>query len=326
MAFNDTSASEEKQSPRSSVRAWCTIGSISFVIALLASVAVWYLFLRGGNNDEEREAFDRIMSLKSEGDTDLFAQSLNEYLDTYNSDAYHFSQLKALGDRFFTEQADWNDARERMTVTSMRHFLASHPEGFFHVAANKMLDSISFSDALRLNEKAAFQAYLNQFVQGTYRNEAEQRIAEIEKLELSDNEKTEATHVLASFFNLFCKEKIDAVQDSCANDTSVSSYASLLFADSIPMNLEELNTDKKMLDCRFAEASVQKVDTLGMVCYQLYFTLEREFEESPSSVADTSSVVVDDAEKDAHAWVKTERHDGAALLSDSMKIISVSIK
>ena len=57
MAFNDTSASEEKQSPRSSVRAWCTIGSISFVIALLASVAVWYLFLRGGNNDEEREAY-----------------------------------------------------------------------------------------------------------------------------------------------------------------------------------------------------------------------------------------------------------------------------
>ena len=79
MAFNDTSASEEKQSPRSSVRAWCTIGSISFVIALLASVAVWYLFLRGGNHDAEREALDRTMSLKSDEETDQVAQPLNEH-------------------------------------------------------------------------------------------------------------------------------------------------------------------------------------------------------------------------------------------------------
>ena len=91
-------------------RATSTIAVISLIIAALACVAVWFLFFRGGSDADERTVYDNIMRYERERNLDSLDVALNDYFDTYNSDAFHYSQLKGLHDRFFTERSDWQEA------------------------------------------------------------------------------------------------------------------------------------------------------------------------------------------------------------------------
>ena len=93
--------------PPAKKRATGTILIISLVILAFMGAAVWFLFFRGGSDADERTAYDNIIRYENTHQLDSLGEALNDYFDTYNSDAFHYSQLKDLHDRFFTERDDW---------------------------------------------------------------------------------------------------------------------------------------------------------------------------------------------------------------------------
>lgn len=84
-------------------RAISTIICISAIIIALSALSAWFLFFRGGNDADEREAYEQIIRYQQEGDFLMMKEAINEYFNTYNSDAFHYSMLKELSDRHFTE-------------------------------------------------------------------------------------------------------------------------------------------------------------------------------------------------------------------------------
>ena len=79
---------------------------------------------------DERIAYDNIVRLQNENKLDSLGEALEDYFDTYDSDACHFAQLKDLNDRFFNEHSDWENAQSSLTLEGVRQFLDDHPDGF----------------------------------------------------------------------------------------------------------------------------------------------------------------------------------------------------
>ena len=149
-------------------RAVGTIIAVLLVILALGGAAAWYLFFRGGTDADERIVYDRIVRYQNLHELDSLSDALEEYFDTYNSDAFHYSQLKDLSDRFFTERADWQAASASLSSQTVRHFIDAHPDGFYKVDAEQKLDSLVFAEALSANTREAFDLYISQYPQGKY--------------------------------------------------------------------------------------------------------------------------------------------------------------
>lgn len=122
------------------------------VIAVLASAATWFLFFNTGGNTEETSLYENIKRYENEQMIDSLKESLNEYLDTYNPDAFHYSEVKGLRDRLMGEETDWMDAEKSMTVDALRTFLMIHPDGFYKDRANVCMDSLLALEAAKEEE------------------------------------------------------------------------------------------------------------------------------------------------------------------------------
>ena len=175
-----------------------TIFVVSLVILALAGAAVWYLFFRGGSDTDERAAYDNIMRYENAHQLDSLGEALNEYFDTYNSDAFHYSQLKELHDRFFTERDDWQAAEDQMSLDAVRHFLDVHPDGFYLGKANQKFDSLSYVHAVETNTREVYEQYLSQFSHGKYVAEVRKLMLEIDNEELTIEEKASVKETLTA--------------------------------------------------------------------------------------------------------------------------------
>ena len=178
-----------------------TIFVVSLVILALAGAAVWYLFFRGGSDTDERAAYDNIMRYENAHQLDSLGEALNEYFDTYNSDAFHYSQLKELHDRFFTERDDWQAAEDQMSLDAVRHFLDVHPDGFYLGKANQKFDSLSYVHAVETNTREVYEQYLSQFSHGKYVAEVRKLMLEIDNEELTIEEKASVKETLTAHFD-----------------------------------------------------------------------------------------------------------------------------
>lgn len=123
-------------------QAVATIVVMVCVIAALASAATWFLFFNTGGNTEETSLYDDIKRYESEQMLDSLKEAMNEYLDTYNPDAFHYSEVKGLRDQLMGEETDWMDAEKAMTIDALRTFLMIHPDGFYRDRANVCMDSL----------------------------------------------------------------------------------------------------------------------------------------------------------------------------------------
>lgn len=128
-------------------QAVATIVVMVCVIAALASAATWFLFFNTGGNTEETSLYDDIKRYESEQMLDSLKEAMNEYLDTYNPDAFHYSEVKGLRDKLMGEETDWMDAEKAMTIDALRTFLMIHPDGFYRDRANVCMDSLLAQEA-----------------------------------------------------------------------------------------------------------------------------------------------------------------------------------
>ena len=131
-----TQTAQQPQAPNSPRKktnghAVATLVVVSILIVALAAAAAWYLFFRGSDDVDERTAYNTILRYQNEEQLDSLAEALNIYFDTYNPDAYHYSQLKELNDRFFAERTDWQATEATPTLASVRQFLDVHPDGLY---------------------------------------------------------------------------------------------------------------------------------------------------------------------------------------------------
>lgn len=307
-------------------RAVGTIAILSLVILALGGAGAWYLFFRGGNDADERARYDKIIRFQNEEMLDSMGAALNEYFDTYTSDAYHYSQLKALNDRFFTERADWQAANGIKSLDAIRHFLDVHPDGLYLKQANRQYDSLSFVAAVQAETREAYEHYLSQFPQGAYTEKARQKMAELDKVELSIDEKMSVTETLTAHFDALASNDKTALTATLAS--KINSYIGKADPEleDIYAYMQNMHSSSRIIVFMVKNEEVSKVDVAGRSMYNVQFVLEEDtYAHSHHSGLDTETGEAGDDTQTPEP-TSTKRFKGAAVLDGNMRITSLVLR
>ena len=301
-------------------RAVCTIFLVSILIIGLSAVAGWYLFFRGGNDGDEREAYEQIIRYRQKGDYSMMAQAINEYFDTYNPDAFHYSMLKDLSDRFFAEHADWQAVENAATADAIRNYLDIHPDGFYRQLADVKLDSLFFIEAAELGTKEAVERYLEQYPQGKYVAKAQEVLAQLEKGKLTDEEMQMAMSMVERHFVAMGNNDRGALASTMASE--ICSYIGKADPEleDIFAYMAHVHSSGRVLVFRVMNSQVAKVELAGRYVFNVKFILE-EAEYSAQMIAAHEDE--EDAEIDP---LDVKEYSGTAVLNENMQITSLVLK
>lgn len=315
----------EKEPTTSSAqrRAFGTVAIVSIVIVVLALWAGWYIFSRGGNDADERKVYETIMGYERHHQLDLLEEALDDYLDTYNADAYHYSQLKALSDRFQSERADWLSLAEPTSVDAVLQFIDAHPDGFYRAEADHMLDSLSFAAAEEENTREAYEHYMEQFSAGAYLAKAQKNIEAIDHRNLSDEETAAVKAVLRKHFEAMGDNNRAALLGTLA--ASINSYIGKAdpTEEDILAYMSHIHASGRVLVFTVANPQVTKVEAADQLVYNVQFVL-KEAVYSHSLSADPEADEAGDGVKPEP--LETKSFTGAAVLNESMRITSLVLK
>ncbi len=314
---NSTPAPQPKKG-----QAGATIAIISAVIIALAGAAVWYLFFRGGGDEEERLMYENIIRYEQEDKLDSLEEALDDYFDTYNSDAYHYTQLKDLNERFMTERADWQAAANLVSADAVHHFLDQHPDGFFRNIANSKLDTLSFAEAAKEDTKDSYERYISQYPDGLFVKLAESKISDLDHKELSAEEKADVKSVLINHFDALADN--DKVAISMTLSHKISSYIGKNDAtdQDIYDYMDHIHQSGRNIVFSVKNVQVTKVDAGGKSVYNVQFALEEAtYSGSPVAVSEEEG-----AEAAAPAPTSVKNFTGTAVINETLKITSLVLK
>lgn len=300
-------------------RATGTIVVISLVIAALAGAAVWFLFFRGGSDADERTVYEKIIRFENERNLDSLNVALNDYFDTYTPDAFHYSQLKDLHDRFFNERADWQTAEEILSVESVRHFLDEHPDGFYLACARLKLDSLSFAHAVEEDTYEAYEQYINQFAQGKYVSEARKKMNGLENVALTVEENTAVNETLTAHFNALADNDQDAISATLASH--INSYIGKTDPEleDIYAYMQNMHSTSRMIVFLVKNVMVTKVEAAGRNLFNVQFALDEEtYTRAHSEKSEEAG--------DAPTPTEVKHFSGTAILNEDMKITSLVLR
>lgn len=316
------------EQPRQKGRAIGTIVAVAAVIVALAGAAAWYLFFRGGDDADERAAYDTIVRYQNENKLDSLAEALNDYFDLYNSDAYHYSQLKALHDRFFTERADWQAAEKLHSYEAVRNFLDVHPDGLYRQQAHHALDSLTFVAAKADDTREAFEHYLNQFPQGSYAAEARKLMENLDNVDLTVEEKTSVKQTLDTHFNALADNDRAAITATLAGH--VNSYIGKADPEleDIYAYMRNMHSASRTIVFLVKNINLTKVNLNGRAVYSARFNLDEEtYTRTSSQHSDIDIELGDDAGETEGPKPESVKHfNGMAVLNDSMCITSLVLR
>lgn len=307
-------------------RAVRTIVAVSLVIVTLGGVATWYLFFRGGDDADERVVYDRIIHYQNLHQYDLMGKALEEYFDTYNPDAFHYSQLKNLNDRFFTERADWKAASASLSTSTIRHFIDAHPDGFYQVDAEQKLDSLLYVQALAANTREAFEHYISQSPQGSYVEEARANIEALDNVGVTPEEYAAAHQVMEAHFNALGNNDQAALISTLA--AQVHNYIGKVNPEieDIYDYMQSVHATRRNLLFLIRNDSVKKVTVGDKSLYSVQFLLDEETylsDDTPMLDPEFSTVGETD---DAPTPTSVKHFKGAAVLDEDMKITSLVLR
>ena len=311
--------------PPAKKRAVGTIIIVSLVILALAGVAGWYLFFRGGSDIDERTAYDNIIRYENQQQLDSLGDALNDYFDTYNSDAFHYSQLKDLHDRFFTERDDWQATENNMSLETVRQFLGVHPDGFYLKDATRKLDSLSYVDACAANTREAYEHYLDQFSQGKFAAEARKQISELDNEDLTIEEKTAVKETLTTHFDALGDNDKGAIASTLASE--INSYIGKANPEleDIYAYMSNMHASGRMIVFNVKNTNITKVNAGDRSMYNVQFSLEEEtYARGSHHTLDTESGNPVEEDKSEATDVKT--FSGTAVLNEGMKITSLVLR
>ena len=316
---------DQNQNPPAKKSAVTTILIVSLVIVALAGAAGWFLFFHGGSDADERTAYDNIIRYENTHQLDSLESALNEYFDTYNSDAFHYSQLKDLHDRFFTERDDWQTAADDLSLETVRHFLDVHPDGFYLDMASQKYDSLSFAQAVEDNTREAFEQYINQFSRGKYLAEARKLMSELDNEEISIEEKTAVKETLTAHFDALGDNDKGSIASTLAAE--INSYIGKANPEleDIYAYMSNMHSSGRMIVFNVKNLNVTKVNAGGRDLFNAQFSLEEEtFKRGSHSALDTEAGSPE--ENHAAEGADVQHFSGTAVLNESMKITSLVLR
>lgn len=298
-----------------------TIAIVSLVIIALAGAAVWFLFFRGGNDDDERLAFENITRYEQESKLDSLEEALTEYLDTYNPDAHHYAQVNELNTKFSTERADWQASVRLASSEAIHNFLDQHPDGFFRDAANFKLDSLSFEEAKKVDTKEAYEHYIALFADGKFVKAAEDKISDLDHKELTAEESADVKRVISNHFDALANNDKVAISMTLAH--KISSYIGKNDAteEDIYAYMTKTHASGRSIIFEVKNATVSKVAAGSKTVYNVQFSLEESIYSAPYNPAELAD---EELENQSPATVKN--FTGTAVLNETMKITSLVLK
>lgn len=314
----------ETNSPKKKSAA-ITIALVIIVILALAGAAVWFLFFRGGTDADEQTTYNNIIRYENEHQLDSLSEALDDYFDTYNSDAFHYSQLKDLHDRFFTERADWQASEGLMSVEAVRHFLDIHPDGFYLKDAQQKLDSLSYVEACATNTREAYEHYLSQFSQGKFASEARKQLSEIDNEDLSIDEKVAVKETITTHFDALGDNDKGAISATLAAE--ISSYIGKANPEleDIYAYMSSMHSSGRNIVFNVKNLNITKVDVGGRSMYNAQFMLE-EATYTRNSHATLDTETGDPSEDEQSAPTEVKHFKGAVVLNEGMKITSLVLR
>ena len=303
-----------------------TIVVLLLVLLALGGTAAWYLFFQGGNDADERAAYDRIVRFQNEEQLDSMGAALNDYFDTYTSDAHYYSQLKALHDRYFTERADWQATCGIKSLDAIRHFLDVHPDGLYLKQANHLYDSLSYAEAVHTDTREAFEQYLSHFPQGAYASAARKQMEALDKVELTVEEKMSATETLTNHFDALASNDKTAIASTLA--TTISSYIGKANPEleDIFAYMQTMHSSSRVIVFQVKNAEVSKVDVAGRSMYNVQFVLDEETYAHSSHHSGLDTEAGEATEEKPQEPTNVKHFKGAAVLDGGMKITSLVLR
>ena len=311
--------------PSAKKNAAITVALVIIVILAFAGAAVWFLFLRGGTDADEQTMYNNIIRYENQHRLDSLGEALDVYFDTYNPDAYHYSQLKDLHDRFFTERSDWQALDGTMSLEAVQRFMDIHPDGFYHKDAHRALDSLSYMVACDVNTHEAYDHYLSQFSQGKYVSEARKRMNELDNKEISIEEKVSVKEVLTAHFDALGDNDKDAISATLASEISSYIWKGNPELEDIYAYMSSMHSSGRNIVFNVKNLNITKVDAGGRSMYNAQFILEEEtYTRSSHATLDTETGNPSEDDKPASADVK--HFKGAAVLNEGMKITSLVLR
>lgn len=314
---------DESQKSKGKSGAIGTIITISLLIIVLAGAAVWYIFFKGSDDNSERQVFESITRYEQQRNYDSLEIALSEYLDTYNSDAFHYQQVKNLSDRFFAENTDWQAATKSLSIESMNNFINIHPDGFFKDVAYDKLDSLSFEEAKEQNTVEAYEQYMDKFSEGKYVKDADEAIENLDKKEISAEEKSDAVRAVAKHFNSMADNDQSGLLATLADNINTYIGKKDATTEDICDYMQKVHSNGRNMSFEVKKAVVTKESAGSRDIYNVKFNLEQTtFTSSPVAHQD-DDIELKSEEDEVKPAGSVKYFKGEAVLNSSFKISSL---
>jgi len=309
-----------------------TIVVVSLVIVALLGAAIWYLFpqiksvIDPTTPNEELASYRKIERYMNEGMLDSLEFALEEYLDEYDEDTFEgrefkerFRHVEEINNAFTSERNDWNAALGVSSVDAFNQFLDNHPDGFYRVIANETLDSVAFNAALSENTKEALERYMDTYPNGKYISKAQDKIAALEKVDISEDEKHNAVNAVSQHFEALANNNRASISLTLADEINSYLGKTTPTLEDIYDYMSRMHSQSRNIRFELTGATVKKeVTGLGSI-YNVHFALV-ESNAKPKTSDDeeeTGDVDLDEVDPDA------KHFSGTATLNQYMKITTL---
>ena len=192
-----------------------TIYVVAAVIAL-AIVAVGFYYYNNVESDNEMEAYENAMACNEpaimENYLDMYADAPQAHRDSVMA---HLAILRK-------GETDWSDALVNNSRMAFENYLRTYPTSIHKTEALLKIDSIDWTVAVKADNADAYQKYALAHPDGEHIDEARLKMEQMEKTQLTDEEKQKVTGVLTSFFMALASQDEDEL--TMAVDVALNSF------------------------------------------------------------------------------------------------------
>jgi len=183
---------------------WC----ISIIALFILTLLLFKLFssskadMFASTDMTEQESWDLICQYRDTNSPDSLEGALLIYQNNYPR-GKHALAVQTLKERLFKEAREWNKVEENgSTKELLERYMAEYSkEGFFYNRAMAKLDSITFFEKLESNTVEDYQAYIDQYPEGIYVEQARTNMDKLDAISISAKEEENVQNVINNHFD-----------------------------------------------------------------------------------------------------------------------------
>lgn len=258
------------------------------VLAILVIIAAGYFFWQNtSHKSAEEQAYEQC---ENSTDTTVLGDFLRRY-----PDSVHYMDVKSRYDKLVGEMQDWNNLQLSSSPSDFKDFFTKYPSSPYAKLAKDKYDSLSWAQAVAANTPAAFQAYLTNVPDGLHSDEAQQKLTNIQNLQVNADDQENIAGLFNDFFSALSSQNegsittyITPVMTSFLNHPQATKNNVVAYMRKIHENGDQIsfttNNDFKV-------TKVNQGD--GEYGYKVAFTVDESVSGTITSYKVTSSVTDD---------------------------------